>query len=76
MTTPRKWHLFGYHDLYPAGGMGDYLGAFATPDEAREFIASQVQRCGNYDLARLDDAGTLVHSATLGFDGQWWEQEQ
>lgn len=72
MTAPQKFHLFGYSHAND-GGMRGYLGAFDTPDDAQEFIACQTHIRTNYDLACVDDDGTLIRLAIFGRDGQWWE---
>lgn len=47
------YHLFGYFDYYPSGGMGDYLGSYETVAEVLSAVANRSAGTGydNYDVA-------------------------
>lgn len=54
----KRWVAFAFEDYYPGGGMGDYVGTFATREEAQR--AAEAQGYDNADVAYISDDGTLV----------------
>lgn len=37
----KVWWVFSVTQYYPAGGMGDFLAAFDTEEEARQFVTDE-----------------------------------
>ncbi len=49
----KNWFLFAGHHYYPSGGMGDFIKAFSTDDEAEEFVVSRKLE-GNWNYGWYD----------------------
>ncbi len=52
----KRFLVFAYDDYYPAGGWGDFRGAFDTSEEAMIFCKNDIAfHCGydNHDIVDL-----------------------
>lgn len=56
------YHLFGYYDYYPSGGLGDYIDSFDRIEDAKTKAASRDY--DNYEVVVQRD-GDLVKPARL-----------
>jgi hypothetical protein len=48
-----KFILFNYHPLAPRGGWGDFIGSYATQEEAQR-IANQTPDCDSWQIVDLE----------------------
>ncbi len=62
------FHLFAYADYYADGGMNDYVGAFATIDEAKAAFDDNYSYA---DIARVNEQGALVVVSHYTFTRGW-----
>lgn len=56
-----KFHLFKGEDYYPQSGLGDYLGSFATAEEALQFARDHPNSDDNWvEVITHAESGALV----------------
>ena len=52
----KRWWVFVYDAYYPAGGLGDFKGAFETKEEAMDKLNTEL---GDHkELVYIQDDGT------------------
>lgn len=67
-----RYHLFQFEGYYPQGGISDYVASYDTLADAKEAIASKMERAFSEILVERDGVLVCIAEARHGF---WTDDE-